>query len=97
MPKIVKTGFEALNLQYFFTAGKDEVRAWTIRKGSKAPQAAGKIHTDFEKGFIMAEVMGFDEFKESGSEAACKVCRSLPPEGSGDQVAMPCSAEVPDM
>lgn len=49
------------------------MRAWTIQKGTKAPQAAGKIHTDFEKGFIMAEVMGFDDFKELGSEAACRV------------------------
>ena len=56
LPKIIKTGYSALNLQYFFTAGPDEVRAWTIQRGTKAPQAAGKIHTDFEKGFIMAEV-----------------------------------------
>eukprot|EP00055_Hartaetosiga_balthica_P003248 m.7104 g.7104 ORF g.7104 m.7104 type:complete len:395 (+) comp2708_c0_seq1:71-1255(+) len=72
LEKIVKTGFETLNLEYFFTAGKDEVKAWTIQKGTKAPQAAGKIHTDFEKGFIMAEVMNFDDFKELGSEAKCK-------------------------
>ena len=51
------TGFKTLQLQYFFTAGKDEVKAWTIQKGTKAPQAAGRIHTDFEKGFIMAEVL----------------------------------------
>jgi ribosome-binding ATPase YchF (GTP1/OBG family) len=51
------TGFKTLQLQYFFTAGKDEVKAWTIQKDTKAPQAAGRIHTDFEKGFIMAEVM----------------------------------------
>ena len=72
LPKIIKTGFQMLQLQYFFTAGKDEVKAWTILKGSKAPQAAGKIHTDFEKGFIMAEVMKFDDFKELGSEGAVK-------------------------
>mgnify|MGYP002712494523 CR=1 FL=1 len=72
LPKIITTGFKALQLEYFFTAGADEVRAWTIQKGTKAPQAAGKIHTDFEKGFIMAEVMGFDDFKELGSEAACR-------------------------
>ncbi|XP_032962278.1 obg-like ATPase 1 [Rhinolophus ferrumequinum] len=52
--------------------GPDEVRAWTIRKGTKAPQAAGKIHTDFEKGFIMAEVMKYEDFKEEGSENAVK-------------------------
>merc|ERR1711992_515860 len=70
--KIVVQGYKALQLQYFFTAGPDEVKAWTIQKGSKAPQAAGRIHTDFEKGFIMAEVMKFDEYKEQGSEAATK-------------------------
>uniref|UniRef100_A0A3Q3WRB5 Obg like ATPase 1 n=1 Tax=Mola mola TaxID=94237 RepID=A0A3Q3WRB5_MOLML len=72
MTKIIKTGYAALQLEYFFTAGPDEVRAWTIRRGSKAPQAAGKIHTDFEKGFIMAEVMKFSDFKEEGSEGAVK-------------------------
>ena len=73
LPKIIKAGFAALQLEYFFTAGPDEVRAWTIRKGTKAPQAAGKIHTDFEKGFIMAEVMKYEDFKEEGSENAVKV------------------------
>nr|XP_061798811.1 obg-like ATPase 1 isoform X2 [Nerophis lumbriciformis] len=72
LTKIIKTGYAALQLEYFFTAGPDEVRAWTVRKGSKAPQAAGKIHTDFEKGFIMAEVMKFADFKEEGSENAVK-------------------------
>eukprot|EP00052_Salpingoeca_macrocollata_P030592 m.320178 g.320178 ORF g.320178 m.320178 type:complete len:397 (+) comp23838_c0_seq1:108-1298(+) len=72
LPKIITTGFSTLRLEYFFTAGKDEVRAWTIQKHTKAPQAAGKIHTDFEKGFIMAEVMSFVDYKEAGSEAAAK-------------------------
>lgn len=72
LPKIITTGFSTLRLEYFFTAGHDEVRAWTIQKGTKAPQAAGKIHTDFEKGFIMAEVMTFDDYKELGNEAAVK-------------------------
>jgi len=72
LDKIIVQGYKALQLQYFFTAGPDEVRAWTIQKGTKAPQAAGKIHTDFEKGFIMAEVMKYDDFKEEGSEAAVK-------------------------
>ncbi|EUB60715.1 GTP-binding protein [Echinococcus granulosus] len=72
LPKIIQTGYKALQLIYFFTAGKDEVKAWTIQKNTKAPQAAGKIHTDMERGFIMAEVMAFDEFKAEGSEAACK-------------------------
>jgi len=72
LDKIIVQGYKALQLEYFFTAGEDEVKAWTIQKGTKAPQAAGKIHTDFEKGFIMAEVMKFDDFKEEGTEAACK-------------------------
>ncbi|XP_068194640.1 obg-like ATPase 1 isoform X1 [Antennarius striatus] len=72
LTKIIKTGYAALQLEYFFTAGPDEVRAWTVRKGTKAPQAAGKIHTDFEKGFIMAEVMKYNDFKEEGSENAVK-------------------------
>merc|ERR1719410_2057034 len=70
--KIIVQGYKALQLIYFFTAGPDEVKAWTILKGSKAPQAAGRIHTDFEKGFIMAEVMKFEDFKKEGSEAAVK-------------------------
>ncbi|CAG4908911.1 unnamed protein product [Colias eurytheme] len=72
LDKIIVQGYKALQLEYFFTAGADEVKAWTIQKGTKAPQAAGRIHTDFEKGFIMAEVMHFKDFKEEGSEAACK-------------------------
>ncbi|PIK52531.1 hypothetical protein BSL78_10570 [Apostichopus japonicus] len=72
LDKIITNGFKALYLEYFFTSGEDEVKAWTIQKGTKAPQAAGRIHTDFEKGFIMAEVMKFDDFKELGSEGAVK-------------------------
>ncbi|KAJ3299529.1 Obg-like ATPase [Kappamyces sp. JEL0829] len=72
LPKIVVSGYNALALQYFFTGGPDEVRAWTIRKNYKAPQAAGTIHTDFEKAFIMAEVMNFEDLKQYGSEAAVK-------------------------
>lgn len=83
LPKIIKSGFNLLQLQYFFTAGKDEVKAWTIQKGTKAPQAAGKIHTDFEKGFIMAEIMKFDDFKEAGSENAAKAQGKYRQEGKG--------------
>lgn len=72
LDKIIVTGYKALQLEYFFTAGPDEVRAWTIQKATKAPQAAGRIHTDFEKGFIMAEVMHFADFKEEGTESAAK-------------------------
>jgi len=72
LEKIIVNGYKALGLMYFFTAGQDEVKAWTIQKHTKAPQAAGKIHTDFEKGFIMAEVMKFVDFKEHGSEAGVR-------------------------
>lgn len=72
LPKIVVSGYGTLQLQYYFTAGADEVRAWTVRKGSKAPAAAGVIHTDFERGFIMAEVMHYSDLKELESEAAVK-------------------------
>jgi obg-like ATPase 1 len=72
LPRIVKTGYSALQLIYFFTGGEDEVKCWTIRKGTLAPQAAGTIHTDFEKGFICAEVMKYVDLKELGSEAAVK-------------------------
>ena len=64
LPRIIKIGYSALNLIYFFTAGDKEVRAWNIYSGALAPQAAGAIHSDFEKGFIKAEVAGFEDFKE---------------------------------
>ena len=73
LEKIILAGYRALQLCYFFTCGKDEVKAWTVQVGTRAPHAAGRIHTDFEKGFIMAEVMKFEDFKESGSENAVKV------------------------
>lgn len=72
LEKIIVNGYKALNLIYFFTSGKDEVKAWTIQVGTKAPGAAGRIHTDFEKGFIMAEVMAYDDFFELKSETECK-------------------------
>ncbi|BFZ56672.1 Obg-like ATPase [Savitreella phatthalungensis] len=72
LPKIIISGYHALNLVHYFTAGPDEVRAWTIRKGTKAPQAAGVIHTDFEKTFILGEITPFADLKEHGSELAAK-------------------------
>jgi obg-like ATPase 1 len=66
--RILKMGYHALGLIHFFTAGKDEVRGWTIRKGRLAPQAAGVIHSDFERGFIMAEVQAFADLKECTSK-----------------------------
>ncbi len=70
--RIIKEGYALLGLISYLTAGKPEVRAWTIKKGTKAPQAAGKIHTDFEKGFIRAEVIAFDDLMECGTMAAAK-------------------------
>jgi len=72
LPKIITTGFKSIHLIYFFTAGEDEVKCWQIKKGTKAPQAAGTIHTDFERGFICAEVMTYSDLKEIGNEAAVK-------------------------
>ncbi len=70
--KMIKSVYELLNLITFITAGEKEVHAWTVTRGTKAPQAAGVIHTDFEKGFIRAEVTGYKDFVENGSYAACK-------------------------
>lgn len=72
LPKIIKAGYNALDLIYYFTAGADEVRCWTIRKLTKAPQAAGVIHTDFEKGFICAEIMKYDDLVVLGDEHKVK-------------------------
>lgn len=67
LEKLVSTSYDLLGLMSFLTAGEKEVRAWTIKKGTKAPQAAGKIHTDFEKGFIKAEIVSYDDLIEAGS------------------------------
>jgi len=72
LDKLIKKGYELLELITFFTAGEKEVHAWTIRKGLKAPQAAGEIHTDFEKGFIRAEIMKYNDLIELKTEAAVK-------------------------
>ncbi len=69
---LIHAAYRLLNLQTYFTAGVKEVRAWTITKGMTAPQAAGVIHTDFEKGFIKAEVIHFDDYIQFGSESACR-------------------------
>ena len=70
--RIIREGYSLLGLISYLTAGKQEVRAWTITRGTKAPQAAGKIHTDFEKGFIRAEVVSYDDLMACGSMAAAK-------------------------
>ena len=66
LTRIIHAGYALLGLISFLTGGSDECRAWTIKKGTKAPQAAGKIHTDFEKGFIRAEVISFEDFMANG-------------------------------
>ncbi|HAD48067.1 MAG TPA: redox-regulated ATPase YchF [Idiomarina sp.] len=70
--RVIRAGYELLNLQTYFTAGPKEVRAWTVKVGSTAPQAAGRIHTDFEKGFIRAEIVGYDDFVTHNGEQGAK-------------------------
>ena len=72
IPKMIKLGYSTLRLIHYFTAGEDEVKCWTIREGTKAPQAAGVIHTDFERGFICAEIMKFEDLARLGSELEVK-------------------------
>jgi len=79
--KVIRTGYETLDLITYFTAGEPEVHAWTIDRGMKAPQAAGKIHSDFERGFIRAEVMKCEDLFELGSEQAVKAAGKLSVEG----------------
>ena len=79
--KLIKSAYKLLNLSTYFTAGEKEVRAWTITKGMTAPQAAGVIHTDFEKGFIRAEVIKYNDFIEFGSESKVKEAGKLGVEG----------------
>jgi len=79
--KITQAGYISLDLIRYFTCGPDEVRAWTIRKGTKAPQAAGVIHTDFENKFICGEIMGYADLHEHGSEAAVKAAGKLRQQG----------------
>jgi ribosome-binding ATPase YchF (GTP1/OBG family) len=69
---LIRSAYSLLKLYTYFTAGVTEVRAWTIHEGWKAPQAASVIHTDFEKGFIKAEVISYEDFIKYGSEAACR-------------------------
>lgn len=79
--RLIKTAYKLLNLETYFTAGVQEVCAWTYLKGSKAPQCAGVIHTDFEKGFIRAEVIKYADFIKYGSESACKDAGKMNVEG----------------
>ncbi len=84
--KLVRGAFHLLNLKSFFTAGPKEIHAWTIKEGTKAPQAAGVIHSDLERGFIRAEVMHYDDFVEMGSESKCRDNGKLFIEGKNYEV-----------
>ena len=79
--RLIKSAYKLLNLKTFFTTGADETRAWTYKRGMKAPQTAGIIHTDFEKGFIRAEVIKFDDYTALGSEKACRDAGKIGVEG----------------
>jgi hypothetical protein len=81
LDKLIRSAYNILGLDTFFTTGADETRAWTIRKGTKAPQAAGVIHTDFIKGFVRAETMSFEQFVAAGSEAKARELGTLRVEG----------------
>ena len=79
--QLIHAAYDILGLQSYLTAGEKEVRAWTIRKGFTAPQAAGVIHGDFERGFIAAQIVDYDDLIEAGSEAAAKAAGKLRTEG----------------
>ena len=79
--RLIRTGYKLLGLQTYFTAGVKEVRAWTIHAGDTAPQAAGVIHTDFERGFIRAQTIAFDDFIQYKGEAGAKEAGKMRAEG----------------
>ena len=79
--RLIRAAYALLDLQTYFTAGPDEVRAWTFMRGSKAPQCAGIIHTDFEKGFIRAEVIKYGDYVELGGETAVREAGKMGVEG----------------
>lgn len=79
--RLVKNSYDLLGLQSFFTSGEKETKAWTVRKGAKAPEAAGVIHSDFERGFIKAETASFDDYVENGGESGCRSAGKLRQEG----------------
>lgn len=88
LQKLIKAAYDTLGLQSYLTAGPKEVRAWTIKKGSTAPQAAGVIHTDFERGFIAAQVVNYNDLISAGSETAAKAAGKVRTEGK-DYVMQP--------
>jgi ribosome-binding ATPase YchF (GTP1/OBG family) len=79
--RLIKSAYKLLSLETYFTTGPDESRAWTYVRGTKAPQAAGIIHTDFERGFIRAEVIKYSDYITLGSEAACREAGKISVEG----------------
>ena len=83
LARVIRAGYELLHLITFFTVGPKEARAWTVRKNAKAPQAAGAIHTDFEKGFIKAETIAYDDFIACDGEQGAKEAGKMRQEGKG--------------
>ena len=81
LSQVIRAGYDLLHLITFFTAGPKEVRAWTVRAGATAPQAAGVIHTDFERGFIRAEIISYEDFVAHGGEQGAKEAGKLRVEG----------------
>jgi len=81
LDRLIRAGYDLLHLITYFTAGPKETRAWTVGRGSKAPQAAGVIHTDFERGFIRAQTIAFDDFVSLGGEVAAKEAGKARDEG----------------
>ena len=81
LARVIRAGYELLELITFFTVGPKEARAWTVHKGAKAPEAAGEIHSDMQRGFIRAETIAYDDFVSLGGEAAAKDAGKLRAEG----------------
>jgi ribosome-binding ATPase YchF (GTP1/OBG family) len=81
LSRVIRAGYELLGLITFFTAGPKEARAWTVHRGAKAPEAAGEIHTDFERGFIRAETIAYDDFIKCGGETGAKDAGKMRSEG----------------
>ena len=81
LARVIRAGYDLLHLITFFTVGPKEARAWTVEKGSKAPQAAGEIHTDFERGFIRAETIAYDDYVALNGEAGARDAGKLRQEG----------------
>jgi ribosome-binding ATPase YchF (GTP1/OBG family) len=86
LDRLIRAGYELLRLETYFTVGPKEARAWTIRKGTLAPQAAGVIHGDFERGFIRAETIAYDDFVTLGGEQGAKDAGKMRVEGKGYEV-----------